>query len=138
MVEENQHKKKEAYLQELLNKISLADLRKDYCEEFLSERAISEKYNVTRCGIKKLISQFDLHRDIHIMKSKSNTEVKNRQYLEIKNNITKDILYDYYILQDHGYYESIKYFNLSEWTFDRLLKDYSIKKAALLKSSFFL
>lgn len=45
-----------------------------------------------------------------------------------KPNIDKEALYNYYIREDHGYYETIKYFKVSETIFLRSLKAYGFKK----------
>lgn len=40
--------------------------------------------------------------------------------------VTKEILYKYYIEEDHNYYETIEHFDITEDTFRRMLKDYEI------------
>lgn len=115
-------------IKQIIDEINKEDFIRSYKKELLSITKLSKKFNICSSSVNKLIEYFDLKRDIHQVKSKSNSITKNIFYNEIKNRITKEILYNYYIIEDNGYYDTIKYFGISEWIFDRLLKEYNIKK----------
>lgn len=121
-------KKNQRTLTEILNTLDLDSFKKAYCEELLSIKKLCQHFDICSSTVKKIVEYLNLSRDNHAVKSKSNSIVKNALYKNIKNRISKEYLYEYYIEQDNGYYDTIKHLNITEWCFDKLLKDYNIKK----------
>lgn len=116
------------YLEDLKKKVSKEKLEDLYCNQLLGKMKCAEALGIKYNAVINLIKEYNLVQDTHAAKSKSNKEVKNREYNKIKERISKEILYNYYIIGDHTYEETYKHFGLSEWVFDRLLKEYSINK----------
>lgn len=61
-------------------------------------------------------------------RNKKISETKNRAFEELKKRITYDILYKWYIEGDNDYKDGPTYFGITQWSFDRLCKEYGIKK----------
>lgn len=53
---------------------------------------------------------------------------KKSKFNENVGKISKEELYQYYIVEDHEYEETAKYFGISTWSLDKLKKLYNIKK----------
>lgn len=116
------------YIEKIQQNYSKELIEDLYCNQLLSIKKIMQQLNITKTALLHLIDIYNLTRDKHAVKSKSNTEVKNRYYNNVKKRISKEDLENYYIEEDNSYYDTIKYFQISEWVFDKLLKDYNIKK----------
>lgn len=108
--------------------INLQEFKKDYEIELLSINALCKKYNLSQKKLNDLIKEHCLYRDKHAVKSKSNSIAKNKMFQETKERITYELLNKYYIEEDHNYYETLQHFKLTDWTFNRLLDEYNIKK----------
>ena len=117
-----------SYIEELKQKVSKEKLEYLYCNQLLGRMKCAEALEITLNAVIKLIQEYNLTQDKHAARSKLNFEVKNREYNKLKEIITRDTLFNYYITEDHGYEETFKHLNISEWTFDRLLREYNIKK----------
>ena len=117
-----------SYIEELKQKVSKQQLEELYCNQLLSRIKCAETLGITYNAVINLIREYNLIQDKHAAKSKSNSEVKNRYYNQVKERISKEILVKYYIQEDHSYDDTYKHFGISEWIFDRLLKEYNIKK----------
>ena len=107
-----------------INKEELEDL---YINQLLSMEEISKYFHLSREVIKRVIDKYGLKRD----KSKvlSNKIKGKRDELKShQNNISKEEFYQYYIVEDHGYYETAEHFGISTWALDRLRNSYGIKK----------
>lgn len=102
--------------------------KKDYEIELIPIAQLAKKYNICENSVNKLITELDLHRDKHAVKSKSNKKAKGTFFNNILHSISKEDLEKYYIEQNHGYYETQKHFNITDWTFNKLLDTYNIKK----------
>ena len=50
------------------------------------------------------------------------------QYLEDKFKAPREDIIQYYVVEDHGYEETAKHFGISTWSFDKLKKEYGIRK----------
>lgn len=111
-----------------MEKLDFNTLYTEYCVNFLNEKEIALKYNLTEYGVKKLIKEYVLKRDPHKAHSIKNSRVKNKYHNEIKNKITKDALCKWYISEDHDYKDAPIHFGISRWQFDKLCKEYGIKK----------
>ena len=111
-----------------MNKLPYETLYNEYCVNFLNEKEIAEKYNVTIYSIKKSIKEYYLKRDSHGAHSFKNSLVKNKYHNFIKEKISKEVLYKWYIIEDHPYKEGPRHFNISQWQFDKLCKEYDLKK----------
>lgn len=61
-------------------------------------------------------------------RNKKISETKNKSFEEVKKRITYDILYKWYIEDNNNYKDGPTYFGITQWTFDRLCKEYGIKK----------
>lgn len=55
-------------------------------------------------------------------------EAKSKHFNAIKLRISRETLYQYYIVEDHSYQETPAHFNLTFSTFDKLCREYGIKK----------
>ena len=113
---------------EILEGINREEFTSDYCIELMSTANLCAKYGVCLSTLNKVIAEFNLTRDFHELKSKSNSEVKNRFFNEILSRISYDDLYQYYIIENHYYEETAEHFDLKLSTFDKLLKYYGIKQ----------
>ena len=99
-----------------------------YCQEFKSLAIISKELCICPSTLNKLLKEYNLTRDKAMVRSASNTSVKNKHFEDIKNRISRDTLYQYYIVENHPYYNTLDHFKISDWTFNRLLDEYDIKK----------
>ncbi len=101
-----------------------------YLTQLLSLTKIGQELNICSDSVKKIIQYYNLTRDNNKVKSKSQNKnnSKQKQYNNIKNIITKEDLYQWYIIEDHEYKDAPKHFNISQWQFDKLCKEYQIKK----------
>lgn len=120
--------KQERYIEKIKTLLPKSILEKEYCVNFLNEKEISDKYNITQCGVRKLIQIYSLIRDSKQVKSYKNHKAKSKRYDDIKKEITRDILYKWYVEEDNSYIDGPKHFNISQWIFDKLCSDYNIKK----------
>lgn len=102
--------------------------KEDYELNLLSIAKLSEKYNMCPSSINKLIKEMGLYRDKKAVKSLSNKMAKGKFFEDLKKTVTKEMLEKYYIEENHGYYETQKHFNISDWTFNHLLDEYEIQK----------
>ncbi len=105
-----------------------------------------QAYIVERKSIPLLVGEFHLapetlkalieHYGILKTPEQTKADANYRRLLAFKENkrsyayqcsvVTKEILYKYYIEEDHGYYETLEHFDITEDTFRRMLKDYGI------------
>ena len=109
-------------------KLSKETLQHDYCDLFLNVKEIALKYNLTRCAIGKLIKLYNITRDSNKAISVKNKKAKSFNYEDIKKRISKEDLYYWYIEQDNSYANAPKHYNISQWMFDKLCRDYNIRK----------
>lgn len=122
------------YINDLKNKISKEILEDLYCNQFLSVKECALQLQVTYNAISNLIKEYNLSKDNHTSRSIKNKEVKNRQYNLVKDTVTYDALKQYYIDEDNSYSQTLNYFNITQWTLDRLLKEYNLKKDRKISS----
>lgn len=100
-------------------KISKEDLYKYYIIEDHSYAECLEHFNTSIAVMRKLMKEYNIYKNIY----------KNMgQNPELKNIITKDKLYNYYIVENHSWHETLKYFGISQGVLCKLLKEYQIKK----------
>lgn len=106
------------------------NFEKLYLNDLLSIDEIADKLNLCYQTCQNIVKYFNLSRDKSKVKSNSllKSESKQQLYKDIKNRITRDILYQWYIVEDNYYKDAPKHFNISQWQFDKLCKDYNIVK----------
>ena len=117
-----------SYIEDLKNTVNLDDLKEVYLNKLLSIDKCAKELNITYNAVINLIKEYNLTRDRKSVKSLSNSKVKNIHFNEVKERLTKEYVYNYYIVEDNSYNDCLKTFNITGWTFDRLLKEYNIKK----------
>ena len=103
------------------------ELEKLYLIELFSIDEISKRLNMSKATIKKNIDNYGLKRDRSKVLSKS-ISGKRDELNKHQNEIPKEEFYQYYIVEDHGYYETAEHFGISTWALDRLRNSYGIKK----------
>lgn len=101
----------------------------DY-NNFLSNKTLATKYKLNVKLVARLIKYWELNRDKSKVQSKSlsNNNLKLNKYNEIKNNISKEDIYSWYIEEDNSYVDAPAHFKITQWMFDKLCRDYGIKK----------
>lgn len=103
------------------------ELTKLYLEDLLTIKELQQYFRVSQNIILENLKYYNLKRDKNKVLSKNikgkRDELKNHQ-----NNISREEFYQYYIIEDHGYYETAEYFGISTWALDRLRNSYGIKK----------
>lgn len=122
------------YIDMLKEKITKTDLEEYYCNQLKSIKECSEHFSVTIHAINILIKEYDLVKDLKQARSLKNSQTKGKHFEEIKARISRDELYQYYITEDNTYENTKKHFQLTEWTFVKLLNEYEIKKDRTISS----
>ena len=89
----------------LINKELLENL---YTNKLYSVLECAKELNVSVNMIKLLIKEYNLTRDDHLFRQRINKISGSKEFEKIKEKITKDFLYQYYIIEDHGYSETIE------------------------------
>lgn len=119
--------RKPRIIEDIISKEDLEDL---YINKLLSIEKISIKLNICEDLCRRIIKHYNLKRDSNLVRSKSllESDSKKKLYLEIKQKITKEIIEKYYIEQDIPYDEIYKKLNIKKSMFDKLCKEYGIKK----------
>ena len=123
-----------SYIEKIKLLVDKESLRKYYCEDFLNVEKCANIFGVTCHAIQVLLKEYNLQRDKHAAKSKTNSIVKNRYYDEVKQRVTKEILEQFYIIEDNSYENCTKEFNISGWILDKLLKEYGLHKDKKISS----
>jgi predicted DNA-binding protein YlxM (UPF0122 family) len=102
----------------------------EYYNSYLSIDAMANKTNICRSHVCDLIKYWGLTRNLSKVKSfnLSNSEAKQANFNNIISRITKDAIYQWYIIEDHDYSEAPAYFNINRSMFDKLCRYYNIKK----------
>lgn len=105
-------------------------IKEVFCENcpegFSSGRLPSVRDKIKKSKKEKPILGCSEEKRKHLQKI---TKEKSDKYLkELINKISKEDLYSYYIKENHSYYESINYFNITEHAFIKLCKEYNIPK----------
>ena len=108
----------------ILNK---EELEKLYLIELLSIEKISNQLQVSKSTVKNNIEYYGFKRDINKVLSK-NLKGKRDELNNHQKEISREEFYQYYIIEDHGYYETAEHFGISTWALDRLRNSYNIKK----------
>ncbi len=110
--------------------ITKSELEELYLNQLLPLSQIAKKLNICNESCNKIIKFYNLSRDRGKVMSKllTNNTKKLQFHNEIKSKIPRDLLYKYYVEEDHGYKESIKYFNIAQNQFDKLCINYNIRK----------
>lgn len=108
----------------LLDKEKLENL---YLVELLSIENIAKELKVSKMTVNKNIQYYNLKRDKNSVLS-NKIKGKRDELNKHQNEIPKEEFYQYYIVEDHGYYETAEHFGISTWALDRLRNSYGIKK----------
>lgn len=103
--------------------------KKYYLEDLLSIEEISKKLNLTYNKVLRLAKKLNLTRDKRLLDSKATKRRFDKNFELTLTKIPRDELYDLYITQNYSYNEILDKYNLTGWTFDRILKHYDIKKS---------
>lgn len=116
--------------QTIIDKIDYNQLKTLYIDELKDLKSIGKALNISVNSVKKLIIHYNLTRNLNGVKSKSlnNSSVKHSYYNNIKSLITKEDIYQWYIVEDNNYTDAPKHFGISQWQFDKLCSEYGIKK----------
>lgn len=101
-----------------------------YCNQLIPQEEIAQRLNISVKRIPVLIEYFNLRRDPQAAKSKSlqNNSKKQANYNNIKSRITKEIIEQWYIIEDNDYKLAPEHFNINQSMFDKLCRDYGIRK----------
>ena len=113
--------------EQIIKKVDEKELKKLYLEDLLSLDKISDKLNICQTTLKQLLVYYKLERDNSKVKSQAQL-TKETKFKQNQQKITRDILYDWYVTEDNSYKDAPKYFNISQYQFDKLCKEYNIKK----------
>ena len=81
-----------------------------------TRKETQEHFNLTKCGLEKLLIRFNIRKG------------KFETFSELKNKVTKDMLNEYYIIDNHSWEETKKHFNLTTTSIDKLLREYNLNK----------
>jgi len=116
--------------QTIINKIDYNQLKALYIDELMSLKSISDTLSISPSSVNKLLAYYDLTRNDSDVRSKAlkDSEARHTKYNNIKARITRDILYQWYVVDDNNYLDGPKHFGISQWQFDRLCAEYCIKK----------
>lgn len=114
----------------IIEKIDRAQLEDLYCNKLLSIENIGKQLGICGESVKRAISYYNLTRDSSKVKSNSlvNSIQRHIKFEEVKNRISKEDLYNYYIIENHSWEESPSYFNITSSMFDKLCNYYGVKK----------
>lgn len=93
-----------------------------------------QHFNITDTNLKFIKNMWGISAKTTVYKLKSERdnsklkEAKSKHFNAIKLRISRETLYQYYIVEDHSYQETPAHFNLTFSTFDKLCREYDIKK----------
>lgn len=115
----------------LIMKISKDQLEDLYCNQYLSLKKIGKELGIYYTSVSKLIKYYGLTRDKNkakalAIKVAAKERGKGPDYW--KSIISKEELAQYYITEDHSYYDTMNHFKINEDNFRVLLKDYDLNK----------
>lgn len=113
--------------EQIVNKIDKKELERLYLDELLSLDRIANNLNICQTTLKQLLVYYKLERDNSKVKSQAQL-TKETKFKQNQQKITRDILYDWYVTKDNSYKDAPKYFNITQYQFDKLCKEYNIKK----------
>lgn len=113
--------------EQIIEKVDEKELKKLYLEDLLSLDKISDKLDICQTTLKQLLVYYKLERDNSKVKSQAQL-TKETKFKQNQQKITRDILYDWYVTKDNSYKDAPSYFNISQYQFDKLCKEYNIKK----------
>lgn len=115
----------------LISKVPKETLEDLYCNQYLSLEKIGKAVGVYYTSVAKLVEHYGLTRDKNksrnlAIKAKAKERGIGSDYWKEK--ISKEDLTQYYIIEDHDYYDAMKHFGINEDNFRILLKDYGLHK----------
>lgn len=120
--------KNKMYMENLLSEYP-EDLMEDlYTYQLKSPNEIAKELNITLHAVMKLINYYRLTRNEQKFMSRVNTIHKRSNIEKAKQEISRESIVEYYLNQSHTYVETMKHFNVSEYIFMKLLRDYDIEK----------
>ena len=117
-----------ATLEQLLEEIDLDYLKDLFLVKLLSKENIAKQLNTRISVLEQLLKHYNLKRDSIIKHSLKNSSKRHKQFNEVINRISKEELYQYYVVEDHDYKTTPAHFGLKMSTFDKLCAYYGIKK----------
>lgn len=110
------------------NKFSKELLEDLYLNQLLSKEQIAKTLNICSSSVDKYLTYYNITRDnkaVRITKYQNFYAVKSTC---LKNEITEELLEQYYIIENHSYLETAEHFNISNYRLDKLLKEYNLNK----------
>ena len=113
--------------EQIIKKVDEKELKKLYLEDLLSLDKISDKLDICQTTLNQLLVYYKLERDNSKVKSQAQL-TKETKFKQNQQKITRDILYDWYVTKDNSYKDAPNYFNISQYQFDKLCREYNIKK----------
>ena len=119
------------YLDLLKEKVPKEQLYQKYAVELCSIIDCSKYFGITFHAVKALIDEYEITKDKNAASAariNKSSQSKKLKFDKIKDRVSKDVLYKFYIEDDNTYEETKQHFNLTEWAFVKLLSEYGIKK----------
>ncbi|MGM9544324.1 MAG: hypothetical protein ACI3T9_05010 [Romboutsia timonensis] len=113
--------------EDIVKKVDKKELEKLYLYDLLSLEEISKRLNICNSSVKKLLVYYNLTRNTSKVQSQAQSN-KNTKLKQLQITLTRDIIYNWYIVEDNSYKDAPKYFNISQYQFDNLCREYNIKK----------
>lgn len=113
------------------NKISKEYLEELYLNQKLSIDDITKVVHICRQHISGLIKYYSIHRDNSKLRSEKYRDPNSplqKHFRDICDRISKETIYQWYVVEDHNYKDAPKHFGINRSMFDKLCSHYNIKK----------
>ena len=104
------------------------ELTKLYIDDCLSKETICKELHVTLETLNYNIQLYNLTRDTHVVKSKSQSKRFKNEFDSYTKHIDIEDLEKFYLIDNHTYEECLDRYQISSWTFDKFLKEHHIRK----------
>ena len=112
-------------------KITKEYLEELYLNQKLSIDDISKVIKVCRKNVSELLKYYGIKRDNKKLKSekyKDKNHPIQQNFNNVCNRLSKEIIYQWYIVEDNNYKDASEHFGISRSMFDKLCSFYNIKK----------
>ena len=104
------------------------NLIKLYINDCLSKETICKELHVTLETLNYNIQLYNLTRDTHVVKSRSQSKRFKNEFDSYTKHIDIEDLEKFYLIDNHTYEECLDRYQISSWTFDKFLKEHHIRK----------